>query len=120
MPPETLDALNKDELKPLLLKLFAQNGQLLERIDDLLATNKALLARVAELEAKQGQPPKTPTNSSLPPSKGQKSNVALPSGAKKRRKGRRGVARELCPTPDETRNIYADRCACGTAVSATE
>ena len=120
MPPETLDALSKDELKPLLLKLFAQNGQLLERIDDLLATIKTLNARVAELEGKQGPPPKTPTNSSLPPSRGQKSNVAPPHGARKRRKGRPGVARELCATPNETRNIYAERCACGTAVSPTE
>ena len=31
----------------------------------------ALAARVAELEAKLGLPPKTPDNSSLPPSKGQ-------------------------------------------------
>ena len=120
MPPETLASLDKDELKPLVLKLVAQNGQLLERIDDLLATQKTLLARIGELEAKQGQPPKTPTNSSLPPSKGQKSNVAPPPGAKKRRKGRPGVTRELCPNPDGTRNIYAGRCTCGTAVPATE
>ena len=36
---------------------------------------------------------------------------------KKRRKGRPGVARELCANPDETRDVYAERCACGTAVS---
>jgi transposase len=30
--------------------------------------------RIAELEAKLGEPPKTPNNSSLPPSKGQKAN----------------------------------------------
>jgi transposase len=120
MPPETLDALDKDELKPLVLKLVAQNGQLLGRIDDLLTTIKALNARIAELEAKQGQPPKTPTNSSLPPSKGQKSNVTPPSGAKNRRKGRPGVARELSANPDVTRNIYADHCACGATVPPAE
>ena len=120
MSPETLDALDKDELKPLLLKLFAQNGQLLERIDDLLVTNKELLARIAELEARQGPPPKTPpktpANSSLPPSSGQKANAA-PDTNKKRRKGRPGVARELCANPDQTRDILAERCACGAAVS---
>ena len=120
MSPETLDALDKDELKPLLLKLFAQNGQLLERIDDLLVTNKELLARIAELEARQGPPPKTPpktpANSSLPPSRGQKANAA-PDTNKKRRKGRPGVARELCANPDQTRDILAERCACGAAVS---
>jgi hypothetical protein len=45
----------------------------------LLAQNKALLARIAELEAKHGKPPKTPDNSSLPPSRGQKGNVAEPT-----------------------------------------
>ena len=32
----------------------------------------ALTALVAELQARLGQPPKTPSNSSTPPSKGQK------------------------------------------------
>ena len=103
MPPETLDSLNKDELKPLVLALFEQN--------------KVLLARIAELEAKLGRPPKTPTNSSLPPSTGQKANAGEARAEKKRRKGRPGVARELCPNPDETRDIYADRCACGRSLS---
>lgn len=43
----------------------------------LLEQNAVLVARVAELEAKLGlgpQPPKTPDNSSLPPSSGQKSS----------------------------------------------
>ena len=36
--------------------------------------SKTLAARVAELEAKLGGPPKTPDNSSLPPSQGEKPN----------------------------------------------
>jgi hypothetical protein len=43
-----------------------------DRIDELLSQVKALNARIAELEAKRGGPPKTPDNSSLPPSRGQK------------------------------------------------
>jgi transposase len=66
-----------------------------------------LLARIAELEGRAGKPPKTPTNSSLPPSRGQKANVTG-AGKKKKRKGRPGVTRELCPNPDVTRNIYFD------------
>jgi len=112
MAPETLDSLDAGRLKPLLL-------QLLERIDDLLAQNKALLARVAELEAKLAQttktPPKTPDNSSLPPSRGQKAN-AEPSAVKPPRKGRPGVARALAENPDTTRRFYAERCTCGTVL----
>ena len=112
MPPEDIDSLEHHSLKPLLLSLLKQNEQLLEQV-------RTLLARIAELEAKQGSPPKTPTNSSLPPSSGHKANAAPPA-KKKRRKGRPGVARELCANPDETRNIYAKRCACGAAVSPAD
>ena len=80
MAPGKLDSLDADSLKPLV-------QQLLMRIDELLAQNKALLARVAELEAKLVQPPKTPDNSSLAPSRGQKVNAESPA-AKPQRKGR--------------------------------
>jgi hypothetical protein len=49
MPPETLDSLDKDSLKSLVLQLVAQNNELLQQI-------KTLLARIAELEARAGQP----------------------------------------------------------------
>ena len=65
-----------------------------------------------ELEAKPGGPPKTPDNSSLPPSRGQKAN-AEPPAVKPRRKGRPGVARKLAEKPDATRRFHAERCACG-------
>jgi transposase len=113
MPPETLDSLDKDSLKPLVLQLLGQNGELLAQI-------KTLLARIAELEAKLGAPPKTPDNSSLPPSRGQKSNIPVPAAEKKSRKGRPGVARTLCENPDATREIFAARCACGAALSEAD
>jgi transposase len=82
-----------------------------------------LNARIAELEGRgiklPGKPPKSPTNSSLPPSSGHKANVAPPTG-KTRRKGRPGVSRELSASPDDTRNVYAERCACGAAVSPAD
>lgn len=106
MPPETLDSLDADSLKRLVLQLVA-------RIDELLAENKRLLARIAELEGRAGQPPKTPKNSSLPPSRGQKANVPDAPRERKGRKGRPGVARALCENPDQTREVYADQCACG-------
>src|SRR5918993_5473403 len=43
-------------------------------IHALWAQVQALTARVAELEAKLDLPPKTPDNSSLPPSRGKKPN----------------------------------------------
>jgi hypothetical protein len=48
MPPETLDSLDKDSLKLLLVDLLAQNKALTEQIS-------VLLARIAELEARNGQ-----------------------------------------------------------------
>src|SRR6195256_3070427 len=87
-----------------------------DRIDELLAQVKALNARIAELEAKRGGPPKTPDNSSLPPSRGQKAN-AEPPAVKRRRKGRPGVARKLAEKPDATRRFFAEHCACGAVLS---
>jgi zinc-finger binding domain of transposase IS66 len=69
------------------------------------------------LEAEHGKPPKTPDNSSLPPSRGQKGNVAEPTRVKKARKGRPSAARALAENPDATRDIYAERCACGAALA---
>jgi transposase len=105
MPPEKIDSL-ADDVKPLVLELLRQ-------ISELVAQNKALLARIAELEARQGKPPKTPDNSSLPPPRGQKGNVAEPARGKKARKGHLGAARALAENPDATRDIYAEHCACG-------
>jgi transposase len=121
MPPEGIDSLDADSLKGLVLSLLRRidelcdkNNSLQATIDELLKQISALLARIAELEARAGKPPKTPSNSSLPPSSGQKSNVADKSGTKKKcRKGRPGVARELCPNPDVTRDFFAERCDCG-------
>src|ERR1700694_597891 len=110
MPPETLDSLDKDSLKLLVLELLAQNQALKEQIS-------VLLVRIAGLEARNGQPPKTPTNSSVPPSKGQKANRLEAPAQKKGRKGRPGVARALCPDPDVTREIYAESCSCGAVLS---
>ena len=119
MPPEGIDSLDADSLKSLVLSLLAKIDELLEQNKALFEQNKTLLARIAELEARAGKPPKTPTNSSLPPSSGQKANVADASAAKKSRKGRPGVTRALCPNPDVTRDIYAERCDCGAKVPRT-
>jgi hypothetical protein len=92
MLPEKIDSL-ADDVKSVVLELLRQNSGLTARVDELVAQNKVLLARIAELEAEHGKPPKTPYNSSLPPSRGQKGNVAEPTKVKKARKGHPGAAR---------------------------
>src|ERR1700685_2849145 len=82
MPPAKIDSL-ADDVKSMVLGLLEQISRLTARVNELLAQNKALLARIAELEAKHGKPPKTPDNSSLPPWRGQKGNVAEPTRVKK-------------------------------------
>src|SRR6201988_1631150 len=90
-----LAKLSKEELIALAL---AQTAQIEE-----------LTRRIADLEAKLGGPPKTPHNSSLPPSQGGKPYRAERRAAKKR-KGRPGVFRALAPNPDRIVASIAERC----------
>ena len=68
-----------------------------------------LTRRVAELEAMLGGPPKTPDNSSVPPSQARKPNRAERRAANKR-KGRPGVFRALAPNPDRIIESVVERC----------
>ena len=82
----------------------------------LMAQVASLTARVAELEAKLGLPPKTPDNSSVPPSKGQKPSE--PTAPKAKAKPHAGAHRPLHPNPTSRREVLACRCqGCGTDVS---
>ena len=80
--------------------------------------------RIAELEAKLGDPPKTPDNSNLPPSKGQKSNRAEKAARSRPRRGsigRKGGGRLLACDPDETVTAKATRCVhCQAALTDTD
>jgi len=73
-----------------------------------------LARRIAELEARQNKPPKTPNNSSLPPSKGQKPSE--PSGPKPKSRVHPGAHRPLHPDPNKIRKIFAGVCWCGCVV----
>jgi len=90
----TLSHAEKDEL---ILSLAGQLEAAVARIDE-------LEKRLARLE----RPAKTPDNSSLPPSKGQKPDRH--TGDKPPRKGRPGFGRTLHPNPD--RVIDAKLTAC--------
>jgi len=95
MYQDELAKLSRDELIALGL---AQAAQI-----------EALTQRIAELEGKLGQPPKTPDNSSVPPSQGRKANRAERRAAKKR-KGRPGVFRALADNPDRIVESLAQCC----------
>src|SRR5204863_3541110 len=75
---------------------------------------RALWARVAELEARLDAPPKTPGNSSLPPSKGRKANRPERTGRTGPRRGslgRAGGGRPLAEEPDQFVIAKAAACA---------
>ena len=94
-----LSSLSHDEKDALIHVLWAQV--------------QALTARVAELEARLGLPPKTPDNSSLPPSLGKKPNRGgkpARCGPRQGSLGRRGGGRLLAEAPDETVTARPSRC----------
>ena len=91
-------------------------AELIARNEALVAEVTRLTARVAELEAKLGAPPKTPDNSSVPPSKGQKPSGS--SAPKKKAKPHRGAYRALHPNPTSQHAVRAALCnGCGADVS---
>ena len=88
MTPPDLTRLSHEEKDALILALFAQLAAAHEKI-------AALEARLDELT----RPPKTPENSSKPPSQGQKQNQP-DDKTRPPRKSRPGVGRALHPNPD--------------------
>jgi transposase len=93
---------SRDDLIALIL---AQHEQIAAQAQQI----RALTMRIAELEAKLTAPAKTPDNSSLPPSKGQKPNLPEPA-EKKSRPSRPGVARALAEHPDTIIEAMLDAC----------
>jgi len=105
-----LSTLSHAEKDALILSLLPLVGQL-----------EAALARIADLEkrlAKFEQPPKSPDNSSMPPSKGPKSE--RPVGDKSPRKSRPGFGRALEPNPDRVVDATLDACPHCAAVFPVE
>src|SRR3954469_19532973 len=99
-PPPDLSKLTEAEKDALILALWAQV--------------QALTVRVAELEARLKEPPKTPGNSGLPPSKGHKANrpeKAERAGPRQGSLGRAGGGRPLAEEPDQVVIAKAAACA---------
>lgn len=86
---------------------------LTERLATAQATIAAQEARIAGLEARLAQltrPPKTPDNSSKPPSQGQKPDRAKPADQPPPRRSRPGVGRTLHPVPDRVVDATLTHC----------
>src|ERR1700674_692998 len=91
------------------------NREALEQLsqEQLIELVLGLLQRVADLEARIAEltgPPKTPDNSSTPPSRGRKANAMRPSKEERRRRGRPGVARALHPAPNRVIDAVVETC----------
>ena len=102
--------MNRDALTKLSTgDLIALVEALTAQVEALSVQNAALARRVAELEAKLDLPPKTPDNSSTPPSQGRKANET--AGAKPKSKPHSGAHRPLHPSPTRKMDIRAQTCS---------
>ncbi len=101
LPPD-LTTLSSPEKDALITALLA-------RVDALVARVAALEAETAALREKLNLPPKTPDNSSTPPSQGHKANGE--SKAKLKGKAPAGVHRPLHPNPTRRRDVLAEQCS---------
>jgi transposase len=117
MDRDELSWLPRAELIELVLRLQALAGAAVRQ----QALIEQLTARVAELEARLGGPPKTPGNSSVPPSRGFKPDRADRRGRKRGpRRGHLGSSRRR-QAPDVIVRCRPDRCrGCGGALPSAD
>ena len=120
MNPDTLARFSKKELIALILAQAEVIARQTAHVEALTKQIDVLMKRVAALEAELGKPPKTPDNSSLPPSRGHKPNRAERRAGKKR-KGHPGAFRQLSGTPDRVVEALAAACPhCDHVLCATD
>src|SRR5712664_1484711 len=100
-----LDSAAKDAL---IRTLIERLNDLTVRLEVLEAENAALRKENAELRIKLDLPPKTPDNSSTPPSQGHKASGA--ADAKPKAKPHAGAHRPLHPNPTQRRDVPASQC----------
>jgi transposase len=124
MGREELNGLGREELVELILR---QRQELAEREAEVAEQREVIArrdARVRELEdelARLSLPAKTPENSSVPPSRGQKANAERRAGAKRGpKRGHVGVSRAR-QEPEVVLHCRPAACgACGATLSGSE
>ena len=116
-PPADISSLTSAEKDALIATLLARLDALDNRIAALEKENAALRLENSTLREKLKLPPKTPDNSSTPPSHGHKaSSEAL---GKSKGKAHEGAHRPLHPNPTRKRDVMAEQCQhCAADVSA--
>ena len=107
LPPD-ISRLSSSEKDTLIGVLMARLDALEARVSALEAENATLKAENATLRKQLKRPPKTPNNSSKPPSQGHKANQESKPRAK--RKPHPGTHRKLHPNPTREHPAVADRC----------
>jgi transposase len=115
MNRDTLDSLDKKTLIRLILSQAEAIERLTREVEALRADNAKLRAENAALRAKLDLPPKTPKNSSTPPSQGNKAaGEESKTSGEKQRKAHAGAHRPLHPNPAAKRDVFATSCQhCG-------
>jgi transposase len=107
---DAFDSLNRDEL----IGVALAQAEAIERLSAKVAT---LEAKIAQLHAKSDHPPKTPNNSSIPPSQGHKTTTEF-AKSRRKRNPHPGAHRPLHPNPTHRRDVLASVCGhCGADVS---
>jgi len=107
-PPADPSPLSPAEKDALIGALLARVDALTGQVAELTARVAALESENAALRAKLGEPPKTPGNSSTPPSQGHKAGGTPGRSAKS--KPHAGAHRPLHPNPTRCRKVLAERC----------
>jgi hypothetical protein len=80
-----------------VLELLQQISGLAARVNELVAQNKALLVRIAELQAERGKPPKTPEPQA------RRMGPAIPAGYSRPTADKAVLTSTRCPDSDPGR-----------------
>jgi len=116
IPPPEFSSLSSAEKDALIATLLSRLDAVEAEVAALRAENAELRSENAALREKLNLPPKTPDNSSTPPSQGRKASsepTRKPKG-----KPHAGAHRPLHPNPTCKRDVVAALCQhCGTTVS---